>query len=165
MTLLMIVLMDVATTGYFWHELLGLAALGLFLVHKIFNLQWIKSVTASFFKKHIKPKTRFMYVLDLLLVAFMGITGLSGILISKSLFTFISVDNGILWSAIHTSFAYGSLILVSVHIGLHWKYIISAFRKMFDLRTESKPRTIVLRSIAALLVIVERFVDGPSGWL
>ncbi len=154
MTILMIVLMNVSATGFFWHEALGLFILGLFAWHTALNWQWVTGVASSLFSDRLKTKTRFMFMLNALLLVCMGMTMTSGILISKSLFPFIQTTNSAAWSSLHSSFAYASLVLVSVHLGMHWKSIMGAFRRMFDLRTENRGRALVVRALAAILVVI-----------
>ena len=49
MTVLFIILMDTMTTGLLWHEILGLAAGGMFLAHNLLNVLWIKAIGKCFF--------------------------------------------------------------------------------------------------------------------
>jgi Cytochrome b subunit of formate dehydrogenase len=152
MTIIYIILMDINITGVLWHELLGLFIFGLFIVHNLLNKQWIRSVASSFIKSRAKMK--FMFILDILLLVFMSITIVSGILISRSLFPFLASNNIGLWSSLHTSFSFSSLILISIHLGLHWKSVLLAVRRKFLIVNESRLRTVVLRSVAVLLMII-----------
>ena len=53
----------------------------------------------------------------------------------------------------HYSLDYVALILISIHIGLHWVSIMGFFKRIFNLKTFNKVRTIVLRIITLLIVI------------
>lgn len=160
MTAAMLLLMSLTTTGILWHELLGVGIFLLFFFHKFLNWKWIHSVTKGIFKsskeKRVNFKTKGMYALNTAILFFVTVATFTGIWISQSLFTYISALNGNLefWTSVHFSASYASLILISVHIGFHWKSMIIAFKKMFDLREENKARTLVVRFFAMILVVL-----------
>lgn len=153
MTILFILLLDTAITGLQLHELIGIGIFVLFIIHKLLNYKWIIAVTKNIFGKKTKLKTRIMYILDVLILMAVTLTVLSGIFISKSLFTWIIVSNTAFWKTIHSPVAYLSFILISIHLGLHWQYIMAAFRKMFKFERESLARKRVLRIFALVLAI------------
>ncbi len=155
MTALMVVLMNTFITGMLIHEILGIFICLLFFVHKFLNYQWIKAVTLHLFKKSVRTKTRMMYVLDLLLLCGVALTLVSGILISKELFSFslFRGQSGLL-SALHRSAAYTSLILISVHIGLHWQSLMAAFKKMAGITAASRFRTVAARSVTVCIMLL-----------
>lgn len=154
MTVIFILLMDIAATGIFFHELLGLIIAGVFIYHLILNRKWIKGITIRLFDKAIKLKTKVMYWLDVIIAVSMGLTTISGILISQVILKQLASDNTQFWYNIHASSSYISLILISVHIGMHWKDILSVFRRLFSLREESKVRKVILRVIAAVIAVL-----------
>ena len=79
---------------------------------------------------------------------------ITDIIISKEVFKLdlelglISVGNNLYYSL-----SYVALILISIHIGLHWVSIMGFFKRIFNLKTFNKARTIVLRIITLLIVI------------
>jgi len=151
--ILFILLMDTITTGIFLHELLGILLFGLFILHKAINRKWIKNVTLGLFKKEINTKTRVMYVVDVLLLISVTVLTLSGIFISESLFTFIQVGNIDYLRVIHKFSAYFSLVIVAVHIGLHWPMIMAMVKKILKLRQKNFARNVVLRVLAVAIVV------------
>lgn len=153
MTILFILLLDTSIMGIQIHELIGIGIFVLFIIHKLLNYKWIVAVTKTIFGKKTKAKTRIMYILDVLILIAVTLTVLSGIFISKSLFTWITVSNAAFWKTIHSPIAYISFILISIHLGLHWQYIMAAFRKMFKLNKDNIARKRVLRIFALLLAI------------
>lgn len=153
MTILFILLLDSTITGMQLHELIGIGIFVLFIIHKLLNYKWIVAITKNIFGKKTKLKTRIMYILDVLILIAVTLTALSGIFISKSLFTWITVSNTAFWKTIHSPVAYLSFILISIHLGLHWQYIMAAFRKMFKVNKESVARKRILRIFALVLAI------------
>lgn len=153
MTILFILLLDTIITGMQLHELIGIGIFVLFIIHKLLNYKWIVAVTKNIFGRKTKLKTRIMYILDVLILIAVTLTVLSGIFISKSLFTWITVSNTAFWKTIHSPVAYLSFILISIHLGLHWQYIMAAFRKMFKVNKESVARKRILRIFALILAI------------
>lgn len=129
MFILMICLMKVYITGMLWHEILGLALIGIFIIHNLLNFKWIKSISKNIFKNKINKKTKFIYILDMLLIFLAFLTGISGIGISKSILTNISFENITLWTYIHNLSAYLLFAGIGIHIGLHLQSIISGIKK------------------------------------
>lgn len=154
MTIIMVSLMDVVFTGIKLHELLGIGLLFLFIIHKFFNWDWIKGVTKNLFSPKIKAKIKVMYAVDILLVLSVAFIIISGILISQELFPSLNADNISLWSNLHHFASYFSLVLISVHIGLHWEMIMFGFRKMLSITKESKVRKVILRVMSFAIAIL-----------
>ena len=154
MTIIIVSLMDVVFTGIKLHELLGIGVFFLFIIHKFFNWDWIKGVTKNLLSKKIKTKIKVMYAVDILLVLSVTFIIISGILISQELFPSLNADNITLWSNLHHFAAYFSLILISVHIGLHWEMIMFGFRKMLSIKKESKVRKTILRVMSFAIAIL-----------
>jgi hypothetical protein len=112
-----------------YHEVAGLAVFLLFLLHLIFNSKWISAVAAKLFKKEMPVRQKVLFVIDaLLLVAFLTV-GITGIMISKILFSFRAGGSVI---RLHFFSAALSLLLVAIHLGLHASFIKNMFMKTFS---------------------------------
>ena len=148
MTLIFVLIIDTFFTGILLHEALGIAVAIVFVIHHILNLKWIKGVSKNFFGGIIPLKTKIMYILNILLFISCGFTILSGILISQELFKFIALKDTFSMSVWHHFSSYVSLILLSIHLGLHWNMVMNAFRKMFNLKEQSPLRKIILRILS-----------------
>lgn len=121
LALIFIVEMEEHFTGLPLHEVLGLIFGAAFIIHIILHLDWIVSITRGFFKQIIH-ESRFNYVLNLALLIDMLVATVSGVLISRTLGLSISdVDHS--WEQIHKLSAEFSLILVALHVAMHWKWI------------------------------------------
>jgi hypothetical protein len=80
-----------------------------------------------------------MTVVNLLLAFAMITLIITGLLHSRTILAFLHLPGGMILRLAHTTAAYWCLLLVGVHIGLHWGMIMNAFRKM--LKTNGKNRT------------------------
>ena len=116
MTVLLLLLMAYSLIGEAFHEVIGTAIFVLFIGHHILNRGWYKALP----KGRYSALRIFQTVLDVLLLLVMITQPLSGILMSKHLYTFLPVS-GVSATAreIHLMFAYWSLVLMSIHAGSH----------------------------------------------
>ena len=129
-----------------FHEFGGLAVCGLFLIHKGLSWRWIISITKRFFNPSLPAKTRIGYIVDFLLLISMTFILISGIMISKDIFIGIS-SNWSGWRIGHYFSSAVAVILVGIHIGLHWSFIKSMLNKILRL-----PR-IVSRTLAIFFIV------------
>lgn len=112
-----------------FHEIGGLALLGIFLIHILINWKWVVTITKKLFNKSIKTKIRIGYFLNVLLLITFALIGISGIFISKVVFH-ISSNGGLSWKTIHYTASAIALILIGIHIGLHHQFIGSMLKKI-----------------------------------
>lgn len=153
MTTAMILLMKITFTGMLIHELLGIGVFMLFAIHNLLNWKCTKAMLKKLFDKKIPLKARIGILLDIALTLNVTLIVSTGILISKEIFSF-SADANLLstLSALHHSTATLGLLLISIHIGLHWNPIMATFRKLFNLKTLDKARTYALRAVTLAIV-------------
>lgn len=151
MTILMILLMNIAPLGLLLHEIIGISILFIILFHNLLNLKFIKSMINNF--KKLKIKTKVMFIVDIILTAQILFVVFTGIVISKKLLPgLIDIDMNI--SDLHHFIAYTLLFNIGIHIGLHWTMIMNAFKKMLKIEKENKIRKTVLRLVAFLLAVL-----------
>ncbi len=123
--------------GMAFHEIAGLT-LGLaFIIHLIFNRAWIHKVTAALFGKGVPAKTRISWILDLVLVIDMFLMILCGIGISKFLVPDLIPDGGFFNKGTHVALAHIALILMGLHLGLHWDWVMATVKKVLPLHKAS----------------------------
>ena len=116
MTALLPFLMAYSLIGETFHECAGTAMLALFIAHHILNRGWFKGL----FRGRISPYRAFQTAVDLLLCIVMVCLPLSGILMSKHLFTFLPAANLAAGArTVHLLAAYWGFLLMSLHLGLH----------------------------------------------
>lgn len=121
MTVLLPMLMAYSLIGEKFHEIIGTLMFALFVLHHVLNRKWYCSV----FKGKYHARRTFQTVLDGLLVVFMLAQPISGVLMSKHLFTFIQIP-GISATAreIHLCLAYWGFVLLCIHAGSHLSIIL-----------------------------------------
>lgn len=116
MTVMLPMLMAYSLIGETFHEVIGTTMLVLFIVHHLLNRKWYKG---AFHGKQTAGRL-IRTILDLLLLMLMLLQPLSGILMSKHLYTFIQIA-GVSATAreVHLMTAYWSLVLCCIHAGMH----------------------------------------------
>ncbi len=125
MTVLLPLLMAYSLIGEKFHEIAGTAILVLFVIHHIINRKWY----GALFKGKYNARRVFQTVLDMLLLIFMILQPVSGILMSKHLYTFLPAFPVSAWArSVHMLLAYWGYTLLSIHAGTH---LIAPFRKLY----------------------------------
>jgi hypothetical protein len=153
MELLLVLMYQKKVISLDFHEIGGLSLFGLFLIHKLLNWKWITKVTGRLFNKTLPLKTKLCYWLDvLLLISFVTII-VSGILISEILFSFAAAPG---WKTVHYFSAALSLVIIGMHLGLHWGFLMNVWKKLVRL-----PR-LVARPLAAVLLVAILGFGGYS---
>lgn len=137
--------------GLLFHESVGLGIGVGFLAHILLNAQWVKNVTLKFFERKLSGKTRMGYFLNILLLIAVIVIIVSGLMISRIIFpSFQAVDqHG--FKALHLGVSYLALIIVGMHVGLHWQWIAGMIKKVF--KVQSARLMHVLVRVALVLVI------------
>ncbi len=103
-----------------FHEIGGLALIGLFVIHHFVNAKWIGAVTRRLFAKGTPGLVRARYIVDvLLLIAFLAV-GVTGVLISKVVFSLHVAGN---FKTLHYFASALAILLMGVHLGLHADFI------------------------------------------
>ena len=118
MTVLLPILMAYSLIGEAFHEVIGTAIFVLFIIHHILNRKWY----GAFFKGKYNARRIFQTVLDLLLLIFMILQPMSGVLMSKHLYTFLpALPGSSQVRSIHMLLAYWGYVLLNIHAGTHLK--------------------------------------------
>lgn len=137
--------------GVNFHETAGLAIGFAVLLHILLNAKWVKMVTLSIFGKETQKKTRIKYILNILLLLDLIIIVISGIFISKFLFPNLHMQNGFFNQETHIAASYIGLGLIGIHIGLHWRWAMGVFKKIFRIKKAGKLRGYVAKAVAVLV--------------
>ena len=116
MTILLPMLMAYSLIGETFHEVVGTLMLALFLFHHVMNRKWHSTIIKGKYTVRRIVQT----LMDLILLVVMLLQPVSGILMSKHLYTFIEVT-GITAAVreIHLVIAYWGFVLMCVHVGMH----------------------------------------------
>lgn len=139
--------------GLTFHEIAGLLIAAVFFTHIILNWKWVKNVTLKLFDRKLPFRTKFSYLLNLLLLVGMAFIITSGIFISRVVFPNINIGNEQWFKISHMSISFLVLIIVAIHIGLHWKWIMSVFKNIFKIKHSKKSLKIVSQIAVVLLLV------------
>lgn len=125
MTLLLIILMGYHITDNKFHEIFGVIAILLFIIHNIFNIRWYKTI---FKGKYNVQRIVTLLVNVSLLLAFICMI-VSGIMISSNVFVFLGIKTTMFGRNLHLASTSWGFILMSIHLGLHLNAILSKINK------------------------------------
>ena len=126
MTILLPLLMAYSLIGETAHEWIGASMLILFIAHHILNFRWFRSLL----KGRYNPVRILNTAVNLLLLIDILFQGISGIVMSRQVFSFLNIQQGASTArVIHLLGAYWGFVLMSVHIGLHWNAMLGHLRK------------------------------------
>ncbi len=116
MTLLLPLLMAYSLIGEMFHEIVGTLIFILFIIHHVLNRKW----SASLFTGKYSAGRIFRTAVNALLFAFMILQPVSGILMSKHLYTFLPAFPVTAEArGIHMLLAYWGFVLMCIHAGTH----------------------------------------------
>jgi hypothetical protein len=135
--------------AYWWmdnrtHEFVGTGMFALLFLHNVFNRRWYGGIPRT----RRQPRPLVAVALNLTLLATMVTLLTTSVLISQSLFQFLAVG-GPTAREIHILAAYWALIIVSIHLGLHWSIVMNAARNLLRVGATSPLRTALLRLVSA----------------
>lgn len=122
-----------ATTGISVHEWLSLAIILPALFHLIINWDWVVHALSRLLGK-LRAVSRANLLVDAVLFVSAVTVMLSGFMVSQSIASALGVTvvPALAWHVAHSFSAKLSIILMVVHLGLHWRWV---------LRTARSPRT------------------------
>lgn len=126
MMIMLIMLMAYSLIGETLHEIVGTLIFALFIVHHIINRKW----TSALFKGKDKPVRIFQAVINALLFIVMILQPISGILLSKHLFTFLPMLKITTQArTVHMLLSYWGFVLMSIHVGTHLPPVFNKLKK------------------------------------
>ncbi len=121
---------DPHATGQAIHEWLGLAFGAGIITHLLLHWKWIVHVVRRFFGK-LPGQVRINSLLNSLLFVAVTLIIFSGVMISKVvLSTFgLSSSHDAIWRWLHTNATNAALIIVGLHVALHWKWVVATSKR------------------------------------
>jgi len=120
MTVLFLFLMAFRLTDDFIHEILGISIFVLFIFHSLLNGKWYLSLL----KGKYNAMRIFKTTINILLAMIMLVMLVNAVFISETIFDFVPVDSTLFVIELHLFCAAWGFVLMSVHLGLHWKMIL-----------------------------------------
>ena len=143
MTAALPVLMAYSLAGETFHEITGSVMLVIFITHHILN----RKATVAMFKGKQTPARIVNTALNIILFAVMILLPVSGIVMSKHLYTFLPT-NGLsaIARTVHLLTSYWGFALFSLHLGLHADIWLNRLKKK---KAAFIPLAVILTLIAA----------------
>lgn len=128
MTVAMLLLMAYTLVGEEAHEWIGLSMFVLFIIHHILNLGFWKNL----FRGRYPAARILLLVVDILVLLCMLGMMISGVILSNYVFDFLPIRGHISFGRnLHMVCAYWGVVLMSVHLGLHWGVIMGRIKGLF----------------------------------
>jgi cytochrome b subunit of formate dehydrogenase len=128
-------------TGITIHEWASFIFIPVIILHILMKWDWVVTITRQTFKR-MPGETRFDQAWDYLLFMVMTTVIISGIIISeKALPVFgIPINNDPFWLTVHHLSTALLLLIVGIHIGMHWRWVVNAInRYVFRRNRPTKP--------------------------
>jgi len=142
-------------SGLQFHEIAGLALGGVFVIHLTLNGKWVKQISAKVLSPEISSKTKIRYLVDVLLLLSMVFIVVSGIMISRTILVgVLKASNNRLFRDLHVVISYVSLLLIGVHVGLSWGWVMNTFKRLIRI---TKQRSVLGNLGIAAIVLTLGF--------
>jgi hypothetical protein len=129
-----LIAMDPRNSGIAVHEWLTIALAATVIIHLLLNWNWIVEVTKRIFAKGKGLNgSRINYILNWALFIDGVLIMLSGIMISQAVmpsFGFTLPAN-FSWRGLHEFSTNLSMLLMGLHVALHWSWIVSTVKRLF----------------------------------
>ena len=138
--ILFYLVMSPQATGIPLHEWISIAIMIPIVVHLLTHWKWIVNVVKKFFK-HLPGETRFNQIWNILLFIMMNVAFFTGLLISEVVFPALGIAVNIdpFWVSLHNLSANVLLLMMGVHLAIHWNWIVNAVRR-YLLRKPAVPK-------------------------
>jgi hypothetical protein len=117
-------------SGIAIHEWLSIAFGAAIVAHLLLHWQWLIEVARRFVSK-ASWSSRINYILNTLLFVDITIVIFTGLLISEVALPLVGIQasQGFAWRRLHEVSANLSLLLIGLHIALHWQWIASMVKR------------------------------------
>nr|WP_315847620.1 DUF4405 domain-containing protein [uncultured Rhodoferax sp.] len=134
--------------SYWWlenlvHEIFGTVLFVILGRHIYVHRAWFTNL----FKGKYGHRRRVMVVLHAALLINMVVLLVTSIMISKSIFGFLHIPFSVPVRDLHWLSAYWVMVIVGIHLGLHWSRVMVMARSALGLQRQSFARTLILRVV------------------
>ena len=150
----LVLCMGYQLTGNLWHEYIGTFMFILFIIHLILNDHWFRHFGKIAKNSFSNIRSALLFLTDILMLFDIITLAITSVLISKNVFSFIDLQGSRFTDWLHTFSAYLGLIIMSLHIGCHWKGILLRVCNLFGINKGNKGIKVVSRIIAGLLAVL-----------
>lgn len=148
MTVLLLPLMAYQITGQELHEWFGVGILVLFLLHNILNIRWYRSL----FKGKYTLLWAMQTLINISVLIDMLCLGFSGVVMSRHVFAGLSIHGPMATArTLHLAASYWGFVLISIHLGFHWRMILGLFRRLWSRKKTPATFVWLMRFIAIFI--------------
>lgn len=115
------------------HEWLSLGFVVILALHILYSWNWVISVAQRFFAS-MRGRMRFSFVWNVALYAMMTVVMLSGLLISVFALPALGIPHNLdpFWETTHERLADWLLVMLGIHLGLHWQWLVTAVSRFLS---------------------------------
>ena len=146
MTICLLLLMPYSLLSETAHEWIGMVMLLLFILHHILNHKWLTSISKGKYNAFRITQTVLVIMMFILMMGSM----ISGILLSNHIFKWIEISGSYMTARqIHMFCAYWGLVVMSLHLGLHWNIVVVMAGRLW--KNSSIIRKWMVRTVAAVI--------------
>ena len=156
----LMLLMTYELIGQSNHEWIGMGMFILFLLHHVLNRKWIVSLA----KGRWTPFRVWQTVLVLWVMISMIGSMVSGIILSRTVFIFLTFRSGKSWArTLHMLCAYWGFVGMSLHLGLHWNMMMGMAQRYIGKTLRISPWLIRLLSLGIAIYGIYAFIQRDIG--
>ena len=118
------------STGIPVHEWASFIFIIPLMIHIILDWNWVVSVTKRMFGR-LPGEVRANHIIDLLIFVMMVLALFTGAIISEAALPAMGISITIdpFWESMHDLTANLTMLLIGIHLAMHWKWIKNAFSK------------------------------------
>lgn len=122
--------MEPRLTNITIHEWLSLAFAATIIVHLLLHWQWLVATTRRFLRK-VARQARLNYILNTLFFIDMTLIIFTGIMISEVALPQLGIRfaSSFIWRRLHSMTADAGVIILGLHVALHWKWILNTTKR------------------------------------
>lgn len=117
-------------TGIPFHEWISLFFIVPMVLHIVLDWQWVVNITKRMFGR-LPGEVRFNHIFDLIIFIMMTLALMTGFIISEALLPAFGITVVIdpFWTAMHGLVANLTMLLIGVHLAMHWGWIKNVFKR------------------------------------
>lgn len=108
--------------GNLFHEVVGTIFVVLLIVHNVTVLRWY----AALVKGKWTIRRTYSTAVNALILMLMVTLAVTSVMVSQTLFTALPINAGYAARDAHVIAAYWALVVMGLHLGLHWSRVMSA---------------------------------------
>jgi hypothetical protein len=123
-------------TGMAIHEWLSVALGAALVTHLLLHWSWLAAVTRRFLGA-ATWNARLNYTLNALLFVCFTVALFTGLMISETVLPLFGLQLGHdgLWEQLHRLASDACVVLIGLHVALHWSWIVNTTRRLFARRS------------------------------